>query len=337
MAAVVPFSLSEELYKKLHAGPGDATLSRPQSPNTQKHKDCFPGIPRIPLPNEGNRSRVQDEIRTHLQNELITSELNKFSPYLWLVATQDSSHISSLTHQIVRGRNIIITEKPDLHLTWVYDRVYLKPIPKVLLSYTFWTMYLLDNDSSSPTSSARTEVVEAAKGYLRSYSYLIRHRSDFQIARDKGLIPQYTRYAELIRFLQRFEITPDSDVSPRYHFGELRVGRLNFWFKIIFRRFAFQKIHADYTTYFARFYGPFLFAFSVLSIVLSAMQVLLQAKTSGPSLAGTVVHRFSISAMIFVAVVVAAFTAMFTLLVMREIIFACADLRRKKVKKASQC
>ncbi|KAH6870100.1 hypothetical protein BKA58DRAFT_171311 [Alternaria rosae] len=337
MTSVVPFSISEELYEKLHAGPGASTLSRAHTSNTQKHKDYFPGIPRIPLPNVGNQSRVQDEICAHLQNELITGELNKFSPYLWLVATQDSSHISSLTHQIVRGRNIIITEKPDLHLTWVYDRVYLKPIPKVLLSYTFWTMYLLDNDSSSSILSSKSQVVEAAKGYLRSYSYLVRHRSDFYVAREKGLIPRHTRYAELIRFLQRFETIPDSDVSPRYHFGELRVGRLNFWFKVIFRRFAFQKIHADYTTYFARFYGPFLFAFSVLSIVLSAMQVLLQAKTAEPSLAGTVVHGFSISAMIFVAVVVAVFVAMFILLAMREILFACADLRRKKVKKASQC
>ncbi|XPS79549.1 hypothetical protein M3J07_011549 [Ascochyta lentis] len=338
MTAVVPFSASEELYTKLHASPDNNTLYRKTSPKMKDPKDYLPGVPRIPLPISRDEAQVQDLISTYLRTELISSELNRFSPYLWLIATQNSSHISSLTHQLVRGRNVVITEKPDLHLTWIYDRVYLKPIPKVLLSYAFWKCFLVDEVERSPVVSSNKQAVEAAKGYLRSYSHLIHHRSDFNIARENGLIPRSTSYFKLIRFLQTFEKIPDSEVSPRYLFGELRVGRLNFWFKIIFRRLAFQKIHGDYASYFARFYGPFLFAFSILSVMLSAMQVLLQAKSLKSSAAVTVIHGFSVFAMVLVAVVVTAFIAMFLILILRELTFACAGLRRKrKEKSATQC
>lgn len=338
MTAVVPFTISEELYTKLHISSDATTLYRKKCSKTQNPKTHLPGAPQISVPCSRNEVRVQDQINTYLRNELISSALNDFSPYLWLIATQNSSHISSLTHQIVRGRNIVITERPDLHLTWIYDRVYLKPIPKVLLSHAFWKCFLNEDDECSPAPIAKKEAAEAAKGYLRSYSHLIRHRSDFVIASEKGLIPRNTSYSRLIKFLQNFEQMPDSEVSPRYLFGELRVGRLNFWFKIIFRRMAFQKIHGDYASYFARFYGPFLFAFSVLSVLLSAMQVLLQARSLGSSAAVTIIHRFSVFAMILVAIVVIAFIAMLLMLVLRELVFACADLRRKrKAKSATPC
>lgn len=333
MTANIPFSPSEELYTKLRTSPSDLNLCRKTSPTTQDSKNYLSGAPRIPLPISRRDIEARNKISTYLQIELISSKLNKFSPYLWLIATQNSSHISSLTHQIVRGRNLIITERPDLHLTWIYNRIYLKPIPKVLLSHAFWECFLVEDELSSSK-----QLIEAANGYLRSYSHLIRHRSDFVIAREKGLIPRRTSYSRLTGFLQKFEEIPDSEVSPRYHFGELRVGRLNFWFKIIFRHWAFQKVHGDYASYFARFYGPFLFAFSVLSVLLSAMQVLLQARSLEPGAVVTLGHGFSVFAMVVVAVVIAAFVAIFLMLVLREVVFACADLKRKrKLKGAPQC
>jgi hypothetical protein len=345
MADTVPFALDEELYTKLQFSPENHTISRTTTFQTRAQKTYLPGAPQILLPNSDQevRARSRQQINSHLQSELVSPELNDFSPYLWLVATQNSSHISPLTYQIVRGRNIIVTEKPDLHLTWIYDRVFLKPIPKVLLSHAFWECYLTRHDHAHKdeipsTFEPQIRAIEAAKGYLRSYSHLIRHRSDYDIARKMGLVPRRISYAQLIKFLQRFHDIPDKDVSPRYHFGELRLGRLNFWFWIILRRWSFQKAHGDYASYFGRFYGPFLFAFSVLSVLLSAMQVLLQARTSGSSLAVTVAHGFSIFAMIIVAVVVTAFIFMFLSLVLREVVFACTDLRKKaKARRATQC
>ncbi|KAB5515648.1 hypothetical protein GE09DRAFT_1195942 [Coniochaeta sp. 2T2.1] len=65
----------------------------------------------------------------------------------------------------------------------------------------------------------------------------------------------------------------DVDVSPRYHYGELRLSRLNFYAPFLFGKFNFQKPHGQYSDYFARFYGPVLFGFAVASTVLNSMQV----------------------------------------------------------------
>jgi hypothetical protein len=48
---------------------------------------------------------------------------------------------------------------------------------------------------------------------------------------------------------------------------------LNFWAKIFLRRFQYEHIHDQYSSFFSRFYSHLLFAFAVLSILLNAMQV----------------------------------------------------------------
>ena len=128
------------------------------------------GEPRVSL-------QIISDVGEHLRVELMTRDLNQLAP----VATQNSSYISALTHQIVRGREIIVTEKPELHLVWIYDRVYIKPLPKYLLSHAFWTFYLTERDPSRD-ASARQEISKAAVGVLRSYAYLIRHKSDIFLA-----------------------------------------------------------------------------------------------------------------------------------------------------------
>ena len=62
-------------------------------------------------------------------------------------------------------------------------------------------------------------------------------------------------------------------MSPRYHYGELRLSRLNFYAPFLFGKFNFQKPHGQYSDYFSRFYGPVLFTFAVASTVLGSMQV----------------------------------------------------------------
>jgi hypothetical protein len=43
----------------------------------------------------------------------------------------------------MKRREIVVTEDPRLHLVWIYDRVFIKPLPKYLLSHDFWQIYLL--------------------------------------------------------------------------------------------------------------------------------------------------------------------------------------------------
>ncbi|KAK0383000.1 hypothetical protein NLU13_8916 [Sarocladium strictum] len=238
--------------------------------------DRLPGHPQTRL--------TRHEIRTFLQQDLCTRELDRFSPCLWLVATQDSSHISSLTHQIVRGREITITENPELHLVWHRMRVFVKPIPAFLLSDVFWDVCI------NSTSGADSAVLEAALGFMRSYVYLIRHPSDFALAVEKGLIPvdcngqdgrqpagketvDRIDYTTFIMWMEKFSQIEDQSVSLRYHYGDLRLSRLNFWAKFALRRTYFSKAHGNYQAYFSRFYGPLLFVFAVLSLAMTAIQL----------------------------------------------------------------
>ena len=219
--------------------------------------------------------------------------------------------------------------------------MYIKPLPKYLLSHAFWTFYLTERDPS-PDASARQEVSKAAVGFLRSYAYLIRHKSDFHLAAEKyRLIPKGIKHSDFIKFITHFEHISDQNVSQRYQYGELRLTRLNFWTKIFLRRFTFHKVHGQYGAYFGRFYGPILFVFGVFSVALSAMQVALAAQTV-PSQnrswsAFIVVSRgFSIYTLVCVAGVAFFLPSLFLALGLREIIFALNALyhKRRKLGKA---
>ena len=123
-----PFEIHDELYKGLEPALLQA-VQRRNGPNQVPGQSYLPGCPRI---------RLSDvNIGEYLCEELQTTELDDMEPYLWLVAKQDSTHISSLTDQIVRGRNIIVTEQPRLHLVWAYNRIFIKPLPPYLLSRAF--------------------------------------------------------------------------------------------------------------------------------------------------------------------------------------------------------
>ena len=58
------------------------------------------------------------------------------------MSTQSSANINALHRQRVKGRHIIITEEVRLHLVWIHDRIFVKPLPKYLLSHVFWEWFL---------------------------------------------------------------------------------------------------------------------------------------------------------------------------------------------------
>ena len=95
---------------------------------------------------------------------------------------------------------------------------------------------------------------------------------------DLRLIPGDIKWPNFCWFIWNFDQIKDVNVSQRYHYGELRLSRLNlyapfFFRKFTFQKFTFQKLHGQYSDYFARFYGPTLFAFAVASTLLNSMQV----------------------------------------------------------------
>ncbi|PGH16173.1 hypothetical protein AJ79_01940 [Helicocarpus griseus UAMH5409] len=167
----------------------------------------------------------------------------------------------------------------QLHLTWAYEVVFIKPLPKYLLSALFWQFYF---GESSPISDERQREVlcRAAKGFLRSYSYLIQHKSDFLIAADERtrLIPKNIRFSDFMLFISQSQgRIDDADDFSRYYFGELHLTRLNFWAKIFLGHVTYHKLHGNYSARLGRYYVPLLFVFAAVTTVLSAMQVAMSA------------------------------------------------------------
>ncbi len=226
----------------------------------------LPGHPRILLCNI-------PLLTTFLEAELVSDELEKMAPYLWMMSLHSSVNISPLHRQLIKGRKITITEDPILHLVWLPNRIHIKPLPAYLLSFTFWDKFLLCSRSPLPAVN-RDRIVKAALGYIRTYYYLIRHESDFFLAQKHHLIPESVSWVRFCAFASRFDAIADSDVSERYGFGELRLTRLNVYCKFVLGQARLHRLPTTtYGAYFSRFYTPFLFVFAVLSVVLNALQV----------------------------------------------------------------
>ncbi|PVH71310.1 hypothetical protein DL98DRAFT_553712 [Cadophora sp. DSE1049] len=195
-------------------------------------------------------ARRTDDPDAHYVAELLTVRLDEIGSYLWLAGLPSCSR--PLHRQQLLGREIVITEDPSEHLIWHETRIFVKPLPILWL--------------------------------LLSYAWLVRHESDFRIAREKGLLPDiinWETWTVLIDdFLEHIDLQSLSGVSFRYHYGELRLSRLN---KIhCITRFTWRDFVRGYMTtstwyqdFFARNFAWLLAVFAVVSVALSAMQVVL--------------------------------------------------------------
>ncbi|ERF76577.1 hypothetical protein EPUS_05850 [Endocarpon pusillum Z07020] len=242
----------------------------------------LPGYPRISLQ---NRCGALD----FLEKEYCSADLDRMAGRLWWMSKQDSANISPFHRQLVKRRSIIVTEDPKLHLVWIYDRIFVKPLPRYLTSYAFWRDYL-GNDADVTARSRYIHIRKAALGYLRTYFYLVRSESDFYIAQDPSLhlVPIGITWEQFCNFTTDLAKIPDRDVSRRYAYGEIRLTRLNFYAPLLLRKSHFQRVEYQYREYFARFYGPVLFIIGITSIVLSGLQVAVAVEEADPLLNGRV-------------------------------------------------
>ncbi|SPO03519.1 uncharacterized protein DNG_06202 [Cephalotrichum gorgonifer] len=293
--------------------------------------DYLPGQPWVRLRDD------QETVSEFLKKETLTCDLDELAPHMWLLATQNSTHISSLTHQRVRGRQIVATEDPGLHLLWIYDRVFIKPLPEYLLSHAFWDYYLVDKASPIPLAD-REAILRAAKGFLRSYAFLIKSNADYLLATHDdslGLVPKSISFPQLVGFLRCFKDIPDREVSPRYGYGGLRLTRLNFWAKVFLRRAHYFKSHGQYGAYFSQYYGPVLFVFAIVSVALGSMQVVLGVEAdfdSGHEWASFawMSRGFSVSILFVVLILALVLLGDLLFLVLREVIFTAGYRYGKK-------
>jgi hypothetical protein len=192
----------------------------PIGPQFELQHDFATDFPEI------RRISASPQLGSYLLKELATPKLDKHAWALGLLAKNFSFQTSSLGDQIVQGHQIIITENPELHLAETHDCVFIKPIPRYLLSHTFWQRHIC-NPNSQIRNDVQLKIAKAARGFLRSYLYLIPCKSDFILSKKRRLLPMDITYDEFVDLVNEIGRIDDKQVSLRHIYGELWVT--GFW------------------------------------------------------------------------------------------------------------
>ncbi|KZF21643.1 hypothetical protein L228DRAFT_156863 [Xylona heveae TC161] len=296
------------------------------TPSKVKPTTTLPGHPYIKLD-------TPSILRSFLEKELYARDLEAIAPYLWVMSTQSSSNINPLHRQKVKGREIVVTEDPRLHLVWIHDRIFIKPLPRYLLSYAFWDLFL--SGKSTELGDLCAVLRSAALGYLRTYRYLIQHETDFFIAQQEHLrlVPKDVDWPRFCDFISELDRVRDVDVSGRYCYGEIRLSRLNFYAPFLLRRFYYEQVHGQYSDIFGRFYGPVLFVFAVVTTLLNSMQVGMaveQVSSEHWVAFWTTSRWFSILSLTGTALIALAFILLWMFIFIDEWIYAIKCLRKRR-------
>ncbi|KAF6803003.1 hypothetical protein CMUS01_15207 [Colletotrichum musicola] len=209
------------------------------------------------------------DIRRWVSEEVNVDRLDDIHKWLWVVGRPMPPR--PLHHQRLLNRAIVVTERPDMHLVWTSGRIFLKPLPRFLLETKFWEEHLCCHDVLHADTVRRR-----ALGFLFSYAALVMHESDFHIARETHLIPEELQWAAWrIAVGQLLDVSSIYHrVDRRFHYGELRLSRLN---KIYFLwKTPFHGYMSRWNQYGSFFHDNFaLLASSTvyIAVVLTAMQV----------------------------------------------------------------
>lgn len=295
------------------------------------------------VPNHYIPSPAKPDLDAFLAAELDTPVLDDLYKHLWFVAKRDGTNIDALHKQHIKRRTILIAEDPGLHLVWYYDIVYIKPIPHFLMNYAFWQAHLIPQTSGKPTASASYRLdslssqCKAALGFLRSYSSLIVHESDFYIAQDERLVPPTVTFSEFQRFIAPFRNLSDEIVAKRFHYGQIRLTRLD-WAVRICRPAATGRVFPWYyqNQYWqtGQAFGPLLvplgFAFAACSLILSALQVVLAALGTQAWVKFTKFSWvFSVVTVSLLAAILAAAVVVFVMILATQAQFAIREKWRR--------
>ncbi|TVY32006.1 hypothetical protein LSUB1_G007740 [Lachnellula subtilissima] len=201
----------------------------------------------------GNLTRCGSDPAPFLKLDMDVSRLNEIHQYLWLAGRPTAAR--PLHRQKMIERQILITEQADLHMVWHESRFFLKPLPDYIFDYDVWKSTIC-KDAALHASSC---------GFLLSYVWLLRHPSDLKIALELGLISSKIKWEDWTLFVDTFVSNIDYEalntVNKRYHYGELRLSRLNTIYRLLHilepRRFMLGYIHGynRYTVFFERNFG----------------------------------------------------------------------------------
>ncbi|KAK0638100.1 hypothetical protein DIS24_g10160 [Lasiodiplodia hormozganensis] len=288
--------------------PFQADISHSEGDVATSIDSCQPSslaglLPAVFRSRDTNLTTPPRKIDDFLEADLSVPKLNDI--HSWLLIVGRPVPPRPLNHQILIGRNIVVTEQAELHLVWAKHRIFIKPLPRYLLDLSFWNDYLVcpakspGSGSSSPNiwkcennpeCHRREKLAALARGFLFSYTALVQHESDFRIAIDQGLLPSTVTWESWkMVAADVLENHTYAAVNPRYWYGELRLTRLN---KIY--RFRYGKIFRAYSTvgfynssgdFFADNLGKLAVFLGYVVMVLTAMQVGLATDKLQPDVA----------------------------------------------------
>lgn len=210
---------------------------------------------------------TKSTIEAYLHKDLGVEKMNDIHGHLWWAGRP--GNIRPLHRQILMHRNILITECPTLHLVWYDSTIHIKPMPEYLLNWDFFNEYICPDDS----------LFKSACGFLYSYSKLIVHKSDFAIAKEAKLLPGSIDWPAWCLFAPRIKNITSENINDRYLYGELRLRRLNQVYNFCRGKMAYHSPYTQYDHYFTQNFAWLLLLFAYLTIVLTAMQVVLATPT----------------------------------------------------------
>ncbi|KAK4174194.1 hypothetical protein QBC36DRAFT_334171 [Triangularia setosa] len=251
--------------------PSAQRVFRARDPN----KQYLPGQPRIRFGEfKYNVDGEEGTLTGYLKRWHLTPDLDDLLPFMRYVFVQTPAyeHINTLHHHAAHGRKIIVDEEPGLHLVWYYEQIFMKPIPKYFYSKAFWD-WVKEYDK---------KLEKACVGFMRTYYYIIGFEIDFHEACEKRLIPkkddgEFPTYEEWCLFMVPFSVVGDDFVNRRYHYGELRLTRINRTAMFFRFKLAYFHLLPQWGAYLSHILAPLITAFAVCSVILNSMQVTLAA------------------------------------------------------------
>ncbi|KAJ6782712.1 hypothetical protein PWT90_07599 [Aphanocladium album] len=184
------------------------------------------------------------DVSAYIEQEFSLGALEKITRHLGFAGYIYPSR--PLHTQQGLGWKPVVTERMDLHLVLENSgkRIYMKPIPAMMLIPQFWTEYLscAQNCACPATTTvppfrigelprgccSQRRMRMTALGFLYSYVALISHECDFHIARASYLLPlsvDWPRWQSLVYQLDTEAIYPR--IHPRFIYGELRLAQLD--------------------------------------------------------------------------------------------------------------
>jgi hypothetical protein len=63
------------------------------------------------------------------------------------------------------------------------------------------------------------------------------------------LVPEYVTWRRFCQFTDQFKDITDNEVSGRYHYGEIRLSRLNYYAPVLLGRSQYHRVNHQYRAY----------------------------------------------------------------------------------------